>query len=102
MRKGADNKVVKEKLSLDWIGLSKIIAVGPSPAHGQPDGRPLGDKLLYLDLPSNMSGPDAKTRVTVVRYKPCANPYDAGDMPRHPPAGLTLYALHTFATKSPP
>ena len=102
LRKGADNKVLKERLSLNWTGPFKIIAVGPSPAHSQPDGRPLGDKLLYLDLPSNMSGPAAKPRVTVVRCKPCANPYDTSDMPRHLPAGLAQYVLHTFATKSPP
>ena len=67
-----------------------------------PDGRPLGDKLLYLDLPSNLSGPAAKPRVTVARCKPCANPYDADDIPRHFPAGHTQYVLHAFATKSPP
>ena len=102
MRKSTDNKALKEKLSLNWTGLSKILAVGPSPAHSQPDGRPLGDKLLYLDLPSNMSGSVAKPCVTVVRYKPCANLCDAGDIPLYLPAGLTQYALHAFATKSPP
>ena len=49
-----------------------------------------------------MSGPATKPRVTVVRCKPCANPYDTSDMPRHLPAGLTQYVLHTLATKSPP
>ena len=102
LRKGAHNKVLKEKLFLNWTGLFKIIAVGPSPAHSQPDGRPLGDTLLYLGLPSNMSGPAAKPRVTVVRCKPFANPHDANDMSRYLPAGLTQYVLHTFATKSPP
>ena len=38
----------------------------------------------------------------MARYKPCANPYDADDIPRHLPAGLTQYVLHAFATKSPP
>ena len=77
MRKGADNKVLREKLSLNWTGPFKITAVGPAPAADTPDGRPLGDKLLYLDLPSNLSGPAAEPRVTVARCKPCANPYDA-------------------------
>ena len=77
LRKGADNKVLEEKLSLNFTGPFKIIAVGPAPAADTPDGRPLGDKLLYLDLPSNLSGPAAKPRVTVARCKPCANPYDA-------------------------
>ena len=102
LRKGADSKVLKEKLSLNWTGPFKIIAVGPAPADDIPDGRPLGDKLLYLDLPSNLSGPAAKPRVTVARCKPCTNPYDADDTPRHLPAGLTQYVLHTLATKSPP
>ena len=102
MRKGVDNKVLKEKLSLNWTGPFKIVAVGPSPATNQPDGHPLGEKLLYLDLPSNLSGPSAKPRVTVARCKPCANHYDADDMPRHLPAGLTQYVSHAFATKSPP
>ena len=57
---------------------------------------------LYLDLPSNLYGPAAKPRVTVARCKPSSNPYDADDMPRHLPAGLTQYVLHAFATKSPP
>ena len=49
-----------------------------------------------------MSGPAAKPHVTVARCKPCANPYDADDIPRHLPAGLTQYVLHAFATKWPP
>ena len=102
LRKGADNKVLKEQFSLNWTGPFKIIAVGPSSAADTPYGRPLGDKLLYLDLPSNLSGPAAKPRVTVAHCKPCANPYDADDIPRHALAGLTQYVLHAFATKSPP
>ena len=102
LRKGADNEVFKEKLSLNWTGPFKIIAVGPSSAADTPDERPLRNKLLYLDLPSNLSDPAAKPRVTVARCKPCANPYDAEDTSRHLPAGLTQYVLHAFATKSPP
>ena len=49
-----------------------------------------------------MFGPAAKPRVTVARCKPCANPYDADDIPRHLPTGLTQYVLHAFTTKSPP
>ena len=64
LRKSANNKVLKEKLSLNWTGPFKILAAGPSSAADTPDGRPLGDKLLYLDLPSNLSGPAAKPRVT--------------------------------------
>ena len=84
LRKGADNKVLKEKLSLNWTGPFKIIAVGPSSAADTPDGRPLEDKLLYLGLPLNLSAPAAKPRVTVARCKPCANPYDADDTSASP------------------
>ena len=79
-----------------------MIAVGPSSAADSLNGRPLRDKLLYLDLRSNISGPATKPRVTVARCKPCANPYDADDIPLHLPAGLTQYVLHAFANKSPP
>ena len=81
LREGADNKVLKEKLSLNWTGPFKIIAVGPSSAADTPDGRPLGDKLLYLDLPSNLSDPAAKLRVT---WHVAAQ-----------------YVLHAFAAMSP-
>ena len=36
LRKGADNEVLKEKLSLNWTGPFKIIAVGPSSAADTP------------------------------------------------------------------
>ena len=42
LRTGADNKVLKEKFSLNWTGPLKIIAVGPSSAADTPDGRPQG------------------------------------------------------------
>ena len=93
LRKGADNKVFKVDFSLNWTGPFKIIAVGPFSAADTPDGHPLGDKLLYLNPPSNLSDPAAKPRVTVTRCKPCANPYDADDIPRHLPAGLTQYQV---------
>ena len=99
---GVDSKTFKDEPSLDWTGPFKIVAVAPSPVANQPNGRLLGDELLYLDLPSNLSGPAAKPCVTVACFKPCANLYDADNMPRHIPAGFTQYVLHAFATKSPP
>ena len=36
LRKSADNKVLKEKLSLNWTGPFKIRAAGPSPAADPP------------------------------------------------------------------
>ena len=72
------------------------------PCSEAPDGHPLASKLLYLDLPSDQPGQDSKRRVSVVRYKPCANPHDTDDLPRFLPAGLTPYVLNSYANKSPP
>jgi hypothetical protein len=99
-RADADTQVLKEKLSLNWTGPFKILAVGPSDTA--PDGRPVAAKLLYLDLPSDMPGTDAKRRVSVDRCKPCANPHDGDDMPRFLPAGLSQYVLNNYTSKSPP
>ena len=70
-----------------------MIAVGPSSVAGIPDGRPLGDNILYLDFPSNLCSHAAKACVTVTRCKCCADSYDADDKPRHLPVGLTQYVL---------
>ena len=88
-------------ISLIWTGPFKILAVGLPTANEPPDRRSLGD-ILHLDLPSHLSGPAAKPRVTVVRCKSCINPYDVDDMPKYLPAGLTQCVLHAFAHKSPP
>ena len=101
-RNGADHKVPKENFSLNWTGPFKVLTVGSCSAVDTPDAHPLGDKLLYLDLPSNLSGPAANPRVSGARCKPCANPYDADDMPRHLAIGLTQDVLHAFGTKAPP
>ena len=95
-----EDKILKAKLSLNWTGPFKILAVGP--AKSAPDGRPVGDKLLYLDLPSDLPGQDAKRRVSVARCKPCFNPHDDSDMPQYLPAGLTQYVLNKHSEKSPP
>ena len=65
----ADATVLKVKLSLNWTGPFKILEVGP--AASAPDKRRLADKVLYLNLPSDMPGASAKPRVTVERCKPC-------------------------------
>lgn len=65
----ADATVLRVKLSLNWTGPFKILEVGP--AASAPDKRPLADKVLYLNLPSDMPGASAKPRVTVERCKPC-------------------------------
>ena len=63
LRKGVNNKVLKEKLFLNWTGPFKIVDVGPSPVTNQPNGHQLGDKLLYLDLPSILYGPTVNASV---------------------------------------
>ena len=95
-----DERALKSKLSLNWTGPFKVLRVGPAPSA--PDGKPVGDKLLYLDLPSGLRGVNAKRRVSVMRCKPCVNPHDVDDRPRHLPAGFTEYVLARTSRKSPP
>ena len=101
-KKGTDATVLKTKLSLNWNGPFKILAVGPTAAFDTPDNRPLQGKLLFLDLPSDLPGRDSKPRVSVKRCKPCHNPDDTCDIPKHLPADLTTYVLTASAAKSPP
>ena len=60
------------------------------------------EKLLYLDLPSDLPGPNTRLRVAIERCKPCANPHDSSDMPECLPAGLTEDVLNIFSKKSRP
>ena len=98
----ADAKVLKAKLPLNWTGPYKVLAVGFCFSADTPDGSPLGVKLLYLDRLPDKPGADARRRVSIQRFKPCANPHDRGDMPKYFPAGLTQYVLNNFSKKSPP
>ena len=52
MKANTDAKVLKAKLALNWTGPYKVLAVGPCSSVQTPDGSPLGDNLLYLDLSS--------------------------------------------------
>ena len=92
IRQGAktdtDAKVIKAKISLSSTGPYKVLAVGPCILADTSHGSPLGDKILFLDLPSDMPGTDACRRVTVQRCKSCANPHDHGDRPRYLPQGF--------------
>ena len=97
-----DAKVLKAKLALNRTGPYKILAVGPCSSAETPDGSPLGDNLLCLDLPSDLPGSDARRRAAIERCKPCANPHDSNDVPKYLPAGLTQYVLTNFPNKSPP
>ena len=76
---GTDTKVPKAKLAVNWTGPYKILAVGPCLPSDTPDGSPLGDKVLYLDLPTDTPGADAHRRVIVERLLLCANTHDHGD-----------------------
>ena len=89
VKANTDAKVLKAKLALNWTGPYKVLAVGPCSAAETPDGSPLGSNLLYLDLPFDLPGSDARRRVVIERCKPCANPHDSEDMPKYLPAGLT-------------
>ena len=102
VKANTDAKVLKAKLALNWTGPYKVLAVGPCSAADTPDGSPLGSNLLYLDIPSDLPGSDARRRVAIERCKPCANSHDSGDMPKYLPAGLTQYVLNKFSKKSPP
>ena len=101
VKKGTDATVLKTKLSLNWNGPSKILAVGPTAASDTSDNRPLQHKLLFLDLPSDLPGRDSRPRVSVKRCKPCHNPDYTSDIPKHLPADLTTYVLTPSAAKSP-
>ena len=81
--------------------LTKSSQLACTPAD-TPDGPLLGAKLLYLGLPSDTSGADARRRVSVQRCKPCANPHDRGATPKYLPAELTQYLLNNFSNNPPP
>ena len=93
-----NNAHLVTKLSLNWTCPYKILVVRPGLG---PDGRPVADKTLYLDLPTDMPGKDQKKRVFVDRCKMCHNPSDDSDIPKYLPAGLSKYVLLSITDKSP-
>ena len=100
VKANTDAKVLKAKLTLNWRGPYRVLAVGPcssgDPPDGSPtpDGSPLGDNILYLGLPSDLPGSDARRRVVIERCKPCANPHDGSNMPKYLTAGFAQYVLN--------
>ena len=102
VKANSDAKILKAKLALNWAGPYKVLAVAACSSTETPDGSPLGDNLLSLDLPSDLPGLDARRRVAIERRKPCANPHVSTDMPTYLPAGLAQYVLNNFPKKSPP
>ena len=81
VKANTDAKALKAKLALNRTGPYKVLAVGPCSSADTPDGSPLGDNLLYFDLPSDLPGSDARRLVAIERCKPCANPTTAGTCP---------------------
>ena len=43
-----DAKVLKDKLSLNWTGPYKVLALAPCSSADTQDGSPLGAKFLYF------------------------------------------------------
>lgn len=77
--KTRDSPILKHKLALEWMGPFTILAVGPSASS--PDNHPVGAKLLYWELSTNLRGRDVKLRVSIARCKPRLNPRDDREMP---------------------
>ena len=90
--------MLKTKISLNWIRSVNILAVSPAPASGVPDNRPLYDKLLFLDISSDLPGRDSNRRVSVERCKPCRIPDETNEMLKYLPSDLTKYVLNFFTT----
>ena len=105
IRQGAkmdtEAKVFKAKLSFNWMGCYKSLAIGFSSSADTPEDSPVCPKLPYLDLLSDIPGAEGHRRVSVQRCKPCENPHDRGGMPKYWPTGLTQYVLNNFSKKSP-
>ena len=74
VKANTDAKVLKAKLELDWAGPYNVLAVGPCSSADTPDGSPFGDNLLYLDLPSDLPGSDARWRVAIERLQALRQP----------------------------
>lgn len=70
LREDVDNKALKVKLSQNRLDPSGSLPCCFCSTIETYDGRPLGNKLLYVNLPSHVSGPAVKSRVTVAHYKP--------------------------------
>lgn len=83
VKSGTDAILLKGKLCLSWTGLPNMLAVGPSPSRLTPEGHPLADKLLYLDVLNDMPGPHAPCRASIFHYKPCSNQHDTRELARY-------------------
>lgn len=97
--------MLKGQLAFIWTGLFKIPTLSPCSPAVSPGGRPVRDKVIFLDLPPNVPGPDTTRRVSVARCPLSAVLQSA----RHRrtrlgylSAGLTGYVTNKSTTKSTP
>ena len=102
VKANTDANTLQAKLALNWTGPYKVLAIGPCFSADTTDGSPLGDNLLYLDIPSELPGSNARRRVAIKRCKPCGNPHDSNDRPKYLQVGLTQYVLNNDSKKSTP
>ena len=102
VKANTDANVLKTKLARNRTGPYKVLAIGPCFSADTTDGSPLGDNLLYLDIPSELPGSNARRRVAIKRCKPCGNPHDSNDRPKYLQVGLTQYVLNNDSKKSTP
>ena len=71
VKANTDTTVFKAKFALNRTGPYEVLAVGPCSSAETPERSPLWDTLLYLDLPSDRPGSDARRRVAIEPCKPC-------------------------------
>lgn len=94
-KENTDAAVLKTKLSLNWIGSIKIIAVGSVPASDTLDNRVLHRKILFLDIACHPIRWDGTPTV--------ASPWIGTNLTGIPTTRATCpYMLSLFSTKSPP
>lgn len=78
-KKGANDAVLKDNPCLSWTSPFKIPVIGS--LRSTPDGHPVRDKPIQVELSSDIRDKDAKHRVSVARCKPCHNPHDTSACP---------------------
>ena len=93
VKANTDAIVLKAKHALHWTGPYKVLANGPCSSAETPEGSPLGDNLLCLDLPSNLPCSGSRRRVAIERCTPCDHPHYSSDMPKIPIGGADVVPM---------
>ena len=101
VKANTDAIVLKAKLALNWTGPFKMLAVGPCSVAMTEDGSPLGSNLLYLDLPSDPSGSDARRRVAIKRFKTLRQPPRQRERAQLPTGGADTVRAQPFSPEVP-